>query len=115
MEGNVSRSNVELLAQGYAGRGKGTPANMRDVLHPECELVAPDSVPCGGTFRGAEAAIAWFTRELRRWFDEFNSTSEASSTAATRSSSRSTSKRGPRTARPWTCITSGYTNSARAG
>jgi uncharacterized protein len=49
---------------------------MRDVLHPDCELVVPDSVPYGGTFRGVDAVIGWFTRELWRWFDEFSSTPE---------------------------------------
>jgi ketosteroid isomerase-like protein len=74
--GSVSRSNVELLAQAFAGWGKDNPANMRDVLHPDCELVVPDSVPYGGTFRGVDAVIGWFTRELWRWFDDFSSTPE---------------------------------------
>jgi hypothetical protein len=69
----MSPSNVELLAQGFIGWGKDNPANMRDVLHPDCELVVPDSIPYGGTFRGAEAAIGCFTRELWQWFDEFTS------------------------------------------
>jgi hypothetical protein len=68
----MSPSNVELLAHGFAGWGKDDPANMRDVLHPDCEVLVPDSVPFGGTYRGAEAAIGWFTRELWRWFDEFS-------------------------------------------
>jgi len=29
-----------------------------------------------GVFRGAEATIGWFTRELWRWFEEFTSTPE---------------------------------------
>jgi hypothetical protein len=49
---------------------------MRDVLHPDCELVVPDSIPYGGAFRGVDAVIGWFTRELWRWFDEFASTPE---------------------------------------
>lgn len=69
-------SNVELLAQGFAGWGKDNPANMQDLLHPDCELIVPESIPYGGVFRGAEATIAWFTRELWRWFDEFTSTPE---------------------------------------
>jgi ketosteroid isomerase-like protein len=63
----MSASNVELLAQGFAGWGKEDPANMRDVLHSDCELVVPDSIPYGGTFRGTDAVIGWFTRELWRW------------------------------------------------
>ncbi len=72
----VNASNIELLAQAFAGWGKDNPANMRDVLHPDCELVVPDSIPYGGTFRGADAVIAWFTRDLWRWFDEFTSIPE---------------------------------------
>jgi hypothetical protein len=72
----VSASNVELLARAFAGWGKDDPANMRDVLHPDCELVVPESVPYGGTFRGADAVVAWFTRDLWRWFDEFSSVPE---------------------------------------
>jgi ketosteroid isomerase-like protein len=49
---------------------------MRDILHPDCELVVPDSIPYGGTFRGADAKIAWFTHELWRWFDQFTSMPE---------------------------------------
>src|SRR5687767_392675 len=33
-------------------------------------------IPYGGTFRGVDAVIGWFTRELWRWFDEFTSTPE---------------------------------------
>ena len=88
----MSPANIELLAEAFAGWGKGRPANMRELLHPDCVLVVPDSIPYGGTslcrpshhvslspsgtFRGAEAAIAWFTQELWRWFDEFTSTPE---------------------------------------
>ena len=28
-----------------AGRGKDNPANMSDVVHPDCELVIPESIP----------------------------------------------------------------------
>ena len=72
----MSPSNIELLAQAFAGWGRGNPANIADVLHPDCELVVPDSIPYGGTFRGADTIIGWFTRELWRWFDEFTSTPE---------------------------------------
>jgi uncharacterized protein len=72
----MSPSNIELLAAAFAGWGKDQPANMHELLDPDCVLEVPDSVPYGGTFRGAEAAIAWFTRELWRWFDEFTSTPE---------------------------------------
>jgi hypothetical protein len=49
---------------------------MRDLLHPDCELVVPDSIPYGGTLQGVDAVIGWFTHELWRWFDEFTSTPE---------------------------------------
>ena len=69
-------SNAEALVTAFAGWGRDNPANLRDLLHPDCELVVPDSIPYGGTLRGADAAIAWFTHELWRWFDEFTSTPE---------------------------------------
>ncbi len=72
----MSPSNIELLGQAFAGWGKDNPANMRDILHPDCELVVPESIPYGGTFRGTDAVIGWFTRDLWRWFDEFTSTPE---------------------------------------
>jgi ketosteroid isomerase-like protein len=68
--------NGELLARAFAGWGKDEPANMREILHPDCELVVPESLPYGGTFHGADATIAWFTRDLWRWFDTFTSTPE---------------------------------------
>jgi NAD(P)-dependent dehydrogenase (short-subunit alcohol dehydrogenase family) len=63
-------------ARAFAGWCKDNPANMRDVLHRDCELVLPDSIPYGGTYSGADAVVGWFTRELWRWFDEFSSTPE---------------------------------------
>jgi ketosteroid isomerase-like protein len=69
-------SNIEMLAAAFAGWGKDEPANMRDVLAPDCELVVPDSIPYGGTRRGADAVVEWFTVEIWRWFDEFVSTPE---------------------------------------
>ena len=90
-------SNIELLAQSFSGWGKDNPANMRDLLHPDCEMVVPDSVPYGGTFMGPDAVIDWFTKELWRWFDEFTSTPEGFIDGATSSSFRSRSKRVPKT------------------
>ena len=66
-------SNAEALARAFAGWGKDKPANLRELLHPDCELVVPESLPYGGNFRGADAVIAWFTRDLWRWYDEFTS------------------------------------------
>jgi len=40
----VSPSNIELLAQAFAGWGEDNPANIREGLHPDCELVVPDSI-----------------------------------------------------------------------
>ena len=51
-------SNAEALARAFAGWGKDKPANLRELLHPDCELVVPESLPYGGTFRGADAVIA---------------------------------------------------------
>jgi ketosteroid isomerase-like protein len=72
----MSPSNIELLAGAFAGWGRDNPAKIRELLHPDCELIVPDSVPYGGTFRGADAVVDWFTHQLWRWFDEFTSTPE---------------------------------------
>jgi uncharacterized protein len=69
-------SNAEALVRAFAGWGKDNRANLGELLDPDCELVVPDSIPYGGTFRGADATIGWFTRELWRWFDEFTSLPE---------------------------------------
>ena len=72
----MSASNAELLARAFAGWGRDNPANMRQILDPDCELVVPESLPYGGTFRGVDAVVGWFTRDLWLWFDEFTSTPE---------------------------------------
>jgi ketosteroid isomerase-like protein len=72
----MSPTNIENLAQAFAGWGRGNPANMADILSDDCELVVPDSIPYGGTRRGREEVIAWFTKDIWRWFDEFTSTPE---------------------------------------
>ena len=110
----MNTSNVELLVQAFAGWGRNNPANMRDILHPDCELVVPDSTPYGGTFRGVDAVIGWFTRELWRWFDEFTSTPEDLIDAGDRIVVPVHVQAAPRTARRWTCTTPGSTSSARA-
>jgi len=69
-------SNAEALARAFAGWGKDEPANLREILHPDCELVVPESLPYGGTVCGPDAVIAWFTRDLWQWYDEFTSTPE---------------------------------------
>ena len=72
----MTASNIERLAHAFAGWGRDEPANMTDILHRDCELVVPDSIPYGGTFHGPDAVIGWFTRDLWQWFDEFSSTPE---------------------------------------
>ncbi len=72
----MTPSNIERLAHAFAGWGRDEPANMADILHRDCELVVPDSIPYGGTFHGPDAVIGWFTRDLWQWFDEFSSTPE---------------------------------------
>jgi hypothetical protein len=91
----MSPSNVELLIRAFAGWGRDNPGNMRDILHPDCELSVPDSVPYGGTLQGIDAVIGWFTRELWRWFDEFTSTPEGLIDAGDQIR-RSGSRAGPR-------------------
>jgi hypothetical protein len=42
-------TNVEALAQAFAGWGKDEPAKMRDVLADDCDLIVPDSIPYADT------------------------------------------------------------------
>jgi hypothetical protein len=72
----MSPSNLELLAQAFTSWGEGRPGALPEVLHPDCELLVPESLPYGGTFRGADAVIGWFTGDLWRWFETFSSTPE---------------------------------------
>jgi len=72
----LKRSNVELIYSGFAGWGKDEPAKLHELLAVDCGLVVPDSIHYGGTFRGPDAFVGWFTYELWRWFDEFTSTPE---------------------------------------
>ena len=105
--------NAEPLARGFAGWGKDNPAGLRELLHPDCELVVPESLPYGGTFHGADAAIAWFTRDLWRWFDEFTSTPEDLIDAGDRIIVPVHVKAPARPAGRWTSTTPGSTSSAK--
>jgi ketosteroid isomerase-like protein len=67
-------SNVELLKQAFAGLGKGNAAGFAQLMDEDSELVLPDSIPYGGTYRGPEAAADFLARDIWRWFDEFTST-----------------------------------------
>jgi ketosteroid isomerase-like protein len=72
----TTQSNVQRLAEAFAGWGKDHPADLRDLLSPHCELIVPESIPYGGTIRGADAVYDWFADDVWRWFDEFASTPE---------------------------------------
>ena len=98
----------------FAGWGRDNPANMRDILHPDCELIVPESLPYGGTFRGSDAAIAWFTHDLWEWFDEFTSTPEDLIDAGDRIIVPVHVQARRRTAAQWTSTTCGSTSSRRA-
>ncbi len=69
-------SNVETLIRAFSGWGKDEPGSIPECLHPDCELIVPDSMPFGGVRRGRQASLEFFTRELWEWFDEFSSTPE---------------------------------------
>jgi hypothetical protein len=85
------------------------------LLHPDCEPVVPDSIPYGGSVRGADAVVGWFTRGVWRWFDEFTSTPEGFFDGGDQIVVPvHVQARAQRTARPSTSTTSGSTSSARA-
>ncbi|WP_460696764.1 nuclear transport factor 2 family protein [Nocardia thraciensis] len=60
----MTESNAELLAQAFAGFRTGDPTALGALLHPDCELVVPDSIPYAASFRGAEQVRDRFTRQL---------------------------------------------------
>ncbi len=110
----MTPSNIERLAQAFAGWGRDEPANMADILHRDCELVVPDSIPYGGTFHGPDAVIGWFTRDLWRWFDEFKSTPEGFVDGGDQIVVPVHVEAQTKSGRRWTCTTSGSTSSAKA-
>ena len=72
----MSASNVERLAQAFAGWGKGNPANMRDVSTPTASWWSRIRLRTAAP-SAERRVIRWFTRELWRWLDEFTSTPES--------------------------------------
>ena len=66
----------EAIAAGYDRTN--TPSQMwlgREGTPPR-RAPPGHAFPRRGTFRGSEAVIAWFTRDLWRWYDEFTSAPE---------------------------------------
>jgi len=69
-------SNAEVLMKIFASDwGRGNPPPLADALHPEAELVIPESMPYGGgLYRGREQIAKWFAEDLWELWDEFSST-----------------------------------------
>ena len=69
-------THVEVLMKAFAsGWGKGKPPDLGDWLHPEAELVVPESMPYGGgVYRGRDRIEKWFSEDLWELWDEFSST-----------------------------------------
>jgi ketosteroid isomerase-like protein len=69
-------ANAEILMRAFSsGWGKGKPPDLGDSLHPDAELVAPDSMPYGGgVFRGRERIAQWFAEDLWEMWADFSST-----------------------------------------
>jgi ketosteroid isomerase-like protein len=58
-----------------SGWGKGKPPNLDESVHPDAELIAPDSMPYGGgLFRGRERIAQWFAADLWEMWADFSST-----------------------------------------
>ncbi len=68
-------ANAEVLINAFAsGWGKGKPPALEGV-HPEAELIVPESMPYGGgVYRGRERIAKWFVEDLWVLWDEFSST-----------------------------------------
>jgi len=69
-------SNAEVLMRAFASDwGKGKPPALEGAVHPEVELIVPDSMPYGGgVFRGRERIEQWFAEDLWQIWAEFSST-----------------------------------------
>ena len=69
-------SNAEVLMRAFAGDwGKGKPPALEGAMHPDAELIVPESMPYGGgVFRGQERIEQWFAEDLWQLWAEFSST-----------------------------------------
>ena len=69
-------ANAEILMRAFAsGWGKGKPPDLDDSVHPDAELIAPDSMPYGGgVFQGRERIAQWFAEDLWEMWADFSST-----------------------------------------
>jgi ketosteroid isomerase-like protein len=69
-------TNAEALMKAFAsGWGKGRPPALDGVLHPDAELIVPESMPYGGgVFRGQQRIEKWFAEDLWELWTEFSST-----------------------------------------
>ena len=55
--------------------GKGRPPALEGAIHPQAELIVPESMPYGGgVFRGRERIEQWFAEDLWELWAEFSST-----------------------------------------
>ena len=91
-------SNAEALARAFAGWGKDNPANMRELLHPDCELVVPSRSPTAARSAGPTRRSPGSRATCGGGSTSSPPRPRTSSTPATGSSSRSTCRRGRRTA-----------------
>jgi ketosteroid isomerase-like protein len=68
-------TNVEVLMRAFASVAEGKPPDLADWLHPQAELVVPESMPYGGgVYRGQERIEKWFAEDLWELWAEFSST-----------------------------------------
>jgi ketosteroid isomerase-like protein len=69
-------TNADVLMKAFAsGWGKGRPPALDGALHPEAELIVPESMPYGGgVFRGQQRIEKWFAEDLWELWREFSST-----------------------------------------
>jgi ketosteroid isomerase-like protein len=68
--------SLQILTRAFASDwGKGKPPALEGAMHPEAELIVPESMPYGGgVFRGQERIEQWFAEDLWQLWAEFSST-----------------------------------------
>jgi len=73
---SAAGNSLQILMRAFASDwGKGKPPALEGAMHPEAELIVPESMPYGGgIFRGQERIEQWFAEDLWRLWAEFSST-----------------------------------------
>jgi uncharacterized protein len=71
----VAQDNVDVIQSAWDAFAKGDIEGATSIVAPEGEIIAPASLPWGGTYMGPEG-FQDFLRELLKHYKEFKATPE---------------------------------------